>query len=233
MKLQKALIGGLNNRPVREWIIGDQYCLVNSTRWGLAANPQDRPLTKFEGHQKFESKELASLLLNEDTGKACLGMAAVNSDMKIDSRLFRQGNLVDLILSGSEAKTLAFIGHFHFLNDRKAIPEKTMVFELDPQPGDLPYDSLPKYLPRADVVAMTGMTIVNHTFSEVMKHIRKDAKVFMLGASAPLNPILFDFGIDAIGGIMVEDPEGAKALARGETGIRKAYGLKKVIMTKG
>ena len=87
MKLQKALIGGLNNRPVREWIIGDQYCLVNSTRWGLAANPQDRPLTKFEDHHKFESKELASLLLNEDTGKACLGMAAVNSDMKIDSRL--------------------------------------------------------------------------------------------------------------------------------------------------
>ena len=62
-------------------------------------------------------------------------------------------------------------------------------------------------LPQADVVALTGTSIMNHTFEGLMELIRRDAFVVALGPSTPLSPLLFDYGVDAISGTLVTNVE--------------------------
>lgn len=62
-------------------------------------------------------------------------------------------------------------------------------------------------LPRCDVVTIKGTTWVNHTFDKGMNLCKKDAFKLMLGASTPITPILFDYGIDVISGGKVSHPD--------------------------
>jgi uncharacterized protein (DUF4213/DUF364 family) len=62
-------------------------------------------------------------------------------------------------------------------------------------------------LPQADVVALTGTSLINHTFEDLMALCRPDAFVLLLGPSAPLAPELFGLGVNAISGTRVFDPE--------------------------
>ncbi len=55
------------------------------------------------------------------------------------------------------------------------------------------------------MVAITGMTLVNGTFEELARLCRKDAFVLLLGATTPLSPLLFDYGVDAISGTVIDD----------------------------
>jgi uncharacterized protein (DUF4213/DUF364 family) len=81
------------------------------------------------------------------------------------------------------------------------------VFEKRLQEGDLPEEVMKHLLPRCDVVAISGTTLINHTFEGVLKLCRKDAFKVMLGASTPLIPVLFDYGIDVLSGCRVIDPD--------------------------
>jgi len=81
------------------------------------------------------------------------------------------------------------------------------VLELRPRPGDLPADRAAELLPQADVVALTGTSLINHTFDDLVTLCRPDAFVLLLGPSAPLSPVLFEVGVDAVSGTLVTDPE--------------------------
>jgi uncharacterized protein (DUF4213/DUF364 family) len=92
------------------------------------------------------------------------------------------------------------------------------VFEKRLQEGDLPEEEMQQLLPRCDVMAISGTTLINHTFDKVMNLCKKDAFKLMLGASTPMTPILFDYGIDVISGCQVIRPEIAfKCISQGAT----------------
>lgn len=87
-----------------------------------------------------------------------------------------------------------------------ALAKELWVFELAPKDDkDLPPERMAEFLPRADAVAITALTLINGTFDGVLAHCRKDAFKILLGPSAPMSAALFDCGIDAVGGTMVED----------------------------
>jgi hypothetical protein len=48
------------------------------------------------------------------------------------------------------------------------------------------------------------MTLINHTIQDLLDLCKKDAFVMVLGPSAPLSPVLFDYGVDVISGSIVE-----------------------------
>lgn len=90
--------------------------------------------------------------------------------------------------------------------------------EQQPRPGDLSADRAAEVLPQADVVALTGTSLINHTFDDLMDLCRPDAFVLLLGPSAPLAPVLFDAGVSALSGTRVIDPEPVlRAVAEGAT----------------
>jgi uncharacterized protein (DUF4213/DUF364 family) len=73
-------------------------------------------------------------------------------------------------------------------------------------------------LPQADVVALTGTSLINHTFDDLIGLCRPDAFVIVLGGSTPLSPVLFDYGVDAIAGTRVVDVAAAsRTVAQGAT----------------
>jgi uncharacterized protein (DUF4213/DUF364 family) len=92
------------------------------------------------------------------------------------------------------------------------------VLELRPRPGDLPAERAAEVLPQADVIALTGTSLVNHTFDGLIGLCRPEALVVMLGASTPLTPVLFELGVDAVAGTLVVDiPAALRGVAQGAT----------------
>jgi uncharacterized protein (DUF4213/DUF364 family) len=55
-----------------------------------------------------------------------------------------------------------------------------------------------------DVVAITGMTLLNQTLEGLLKLCSPKAYVILLGPSTPLSPVLFNYGVDIISGSIVE-----------------------------
>ena len=84
-------------------------------------------------------------------------------------------------------------------------------------------------LPQADVVALTGTSLLNQTFDQLIGLCRPDAFRLLLGPSTPLSPVLFDAGIDALSGTWVDDPELVlRSVGQGATfrQIKRAGGLR-------
>ena len=115
-------------------------------------------------------------------------------------------------------RRVAVVGHFPFVERIRREAGECWVLELMPQPGDEPAERAKNLIPRADVVAMSGTTLINHTFENLIKLCRPDAFVLLVGASAPLTPLLFDCGVDAICGTRVVSVEDVvRAVSQGAT----------------
>ena len=79
------------------------------------------------------------------------------------------------------------------------------------------------------MVALTGTSLINHTFDALIGLCRPDAFVLLLGASAPLSPVLFKTAVDAVSGTLVTDPERVlRSVSQGATfrQIKRAGGLR-------
>ena len=119
---------------------------------------------------------------------------------------------------GGAGRRVAIVGHFPFVERVRQAAAECWVLELHPRPGDLPAGRAAEVLPQADVVALTGTSLINHTFDDLIGLCRPDAFVILLGGSAPLTPVLFDRGVDAVSGTRVVDvPAALQAVGQGAT----------------
>jgi uncharacterized protein (DUF4213/DUF364 family) len=57
--------------------------------------------------------------------------------------------------------------------------------------------------------------------------------VVMLGDTVPLSPVLFDYGVDALSGTRVVDPDLALRCVSQGANFRQIKGVKRLTMTKG
>ena len=176
--------------------------------------------------------ELAQLAYSDNLLAASVGIAAINSDVRRSDLSFRTGNARELVLKKGAGRTLGMIGHFPFIDRVRDNFKDTLVFELNPQPGDLSAVEIPERLAEADIVAVTATTLINHTFERVMAAVNPDAYVVMLGPSTPLNPVLFDFGIDALCGSLVTDRDRAFEMIRQAAPFRCLQGIAHVMLLK-
>jgi uncharacterized protein (DUF4213/DUF364 family) len=55
------------------------------------------------------------------------------------------------------------------------------------------------------VVAISGSTLLNRTFDELISLCPPGAYVLVLGGSTPLSPLFFEDGVDAVAGAYVVD----------------------------
>lgn len=151
----------------------------------------------------MRTRDLACLAAGSGP-ETSLGMAAINSSLPRTG--LEELNAAELIEEKGRNARVAVIGHFHFTERLRAAVKDLMVFELRPRDAlDLPAERMAELLPSADVVALTGLTLLNGTFLDVLSHCRPDAFKVLLGPSVPLSPVLFDYGIDAAGGVVVSD----------------------------
>jgi len=157
-------------------------------------------------------RELAGWLCSESALEASVGMAAFNALLALHPELVEgcdisEINAEDVILERGRGRKVAVVGHFPFVERVRQAADVCWVLELAPRPGDLPAERADELLPQADVVALTGTSLINHTFDDLIALCRPDAFVLLLGASAPLTPVLFEVGVSATSGTRVVDPQ--------------------------
>jgi len=176
---------------------------------GLAATlPRDAlkqtpPLVKTPGFLLDKTaRELTGMAFSESILEAAIGMAAINSLVDIDESKCSELNARDLIIEKGRGKNIAIIGHFPFIPKLRGIARELWVIENNPQPGDYHAESAGDLVPKADILAITGTSITNHSIGDLLKLKKNSAYTVVLGDSAILSPVLFDYGIDAIAGTM-------------------------------
>ena len=214
--------------PVRQVLVGAFWTAVvldtDPPHCGLAstlrpATHPGGPPVPHAGHLlKYTGRELAGWLRSSSTLEASIGMAAFNALLEIDETACTEVNAEDVILERGTGRRVAIVGHFPFVERVRQAAGECWVVELNPRPGDVPAEQAGEVLPRADVVALTGTSLINHTFDELIALCRSDAFVVLLGASAPLSPVLFDYHVDAVSGTRVVDvPVALQAVSQGAT----------------
>lgn len=114
-----------------------------------------------------------------------------------------------------------------FLKSLKQAGQQFTVLELDPatlKPNELQYfrpaDQAAEVLPSADVVLITGTTLLNDTLEHLLSLCRPTARVVLVGPTVGLLPDAFlRRGADVLGGIRVTAPDAfLDVLAEGGSG---------------
>ena len=86
----------------------------------------------------------------------------------------------------------------------------------------------------AEILFCTGTTLINNTLEDILnKFKRKVRKIIILGPSAGMLPdILFDYGIDIIGGMRIKNSDATLKVIQegGGTRLFKQYGEKYNLM---
>ena len=226
--------------PVRDVRVGPFWTVVWTERGaGLASTQRDAHTP--HGHSLIRwagdlvdhgAVELAGLLHSKSPMEAALGMATVNALLEVQEPSLTDRNASDEILERGKGKRVVIVGHFPFIPSVRQAVGRLDVLELDPGPNELPPKAAAEVIPEADVVAITGTSLVNKTFEKLFQYCRPDAYVLMLGPTSPLSPVLFDYGVDLIAGTRVVDPAAALAVAGQGAIFRQMRGVRLVTMGK-
>jgi uncharacterized protein (DUF4213/DUF364 family) len=243
-----ALLGSLRtDAPVRQVLVGAFWTAVVldtvPVRCGLASTLRGEtheagpPVADAGRLLEHSGRELAERLRSSSSLEASIGAAAFNALLEVDETACTEVNAEDVIVERGAGRRVAIVGHFPFVERVRQAAAECWVLELHPRPGDLSAERAAEVLPQADVVALTGTSLINHTFDALIALCRPDAGnqkayVILLGASAPLSPVLFEYGVDAVSGTRVVDvPAVLRAVSQGAT-FRQIPGKRLLTMMK-
>jgi uncharacterized protein (DUF4213/DUF364 family) len=240
MKILDDLTSTLNPEArVRDIRQGLFHTGVLTRECGLAATlprdalRQEQPSVKKPGLLLEESAlELARMVYSEGILEAAIGMATINSLLEIDEERCEDLNASDLIAEKGKNKRVAIVGHFPFISKLRGAVKELWVIERNPQEGDFTEAEAEALIPQADVVGITGTAFTNHTVEHLLELCNPKAYVVILGDTAPLSPVLFGYGIDAISGTKVIDPELALSCVSQGATYRQIRGIRQLTMTK-
>jgi uncharacterized protein (DUF4213/DUF364 family) len=215
MTLLNDLLNTLPDGEISEVIIGLHWTAVvtdiNEVRsCGLAttySEPHDHhKIPDVPDAGKLEagnSLVLAASAKSEFPIMRSVGIAAVNSLLVPDDQNLLEQNAEQAIVTHGEGKNVVLVGRFPFVSRLKKTIGNITILEMNPHSDEVPATAAQDVIPAADVVAITGMSLINRTFEGLLNLCSPDAFVIVLGPSAPLSPVLFDYGVDLICGSLV------------------------------
>jgi uncharacterized protein (DUF4213/DUF364 family) len=240
MKIIDDLLSTMNYESLlRDIRQGPFQTAVLTRNCGLASTPHDPG----PHHDRTPVKE-AGLLLEKDAVtlaymanspnlmESAIGMATINSLIEVDERCCKELNAGDLLVGKGKDKKVAIVGHFPFVPKLRKVAKELWVIEKNPQEGDLTEGEAENIIPQAQVVGITGTAFTNHTIEHLLGLCGPKAYVVILGGTAPLSPVLFDYGVSAVSGTLVIDTENVlRFVSQGAT-FRQILGVKLLTMTK-
>jgi uncharacterized protein (DUF4213/DUF364 family) len=240
MKILDDLISILDfNAPVKDIRQGVFHTGVLIRYCGLAATmprdalKQEGLLVKEPGFLLDKTpRDLVQMAYSESILEAAIGMAAINSLLEVDIDSCIELNAAELILQKGEGKKVAIVGHFPFLPRIREKAKALWVIEKNPRQGDFSEEEADRLIPQADVVAITGTSLTNHTLEHLLGLCNAESYIVMLGDTVPLCPVLFDYGVHALSGTRVIDADLALRCVSQGANFRQIKGTKRLTMTK-
>lgn len=225
MKLLNDIISSIQeDAPVRRVLVGAHWTVVCSRHCGMASTILgDKP----HAHEKvrevgqLENKnalELAEYAYSDIALEASIGVAAINSLLEIDDNKAVEVNAAEVLIEQGKGKNIALVGHFPFIPKLQEAAGHLWVIEQRPTENEYPAESAVDLIPNADVIALTGSALINHTLDGLLELCRDDALVMVLGPSTPLSPALFNHGATYISGTQVlNEMDVFRTVAQGAT----------------
>ncbi len=213
------------------------WTAVVSKHCGLAAtfheeHPYHQAVREVGKLTQKSALELAQYAKSDNVLEASIGMAAINSLIDIDEDRCVEENAFAVLARKGKDKNIAVTGHFPWIPELRKIAKKLWVIEQRPQEGELPAEAAGDILPQADVVGITGSSLINHTVEKLLE-LSKDHFIVMLGPTTPLSPVLFDYGVDVLAGVKVVEPEKTiRSISEGAI-FSQVEGIRLVTMVKG
>lgn len=238
MNIIDALIASLpDDAPVHAVLVGAHWTVVCSHHCGMAAtlmssHPHGHVQVRDVGrlHQK-SAHELAELARSDELMEASIGMAAINSLLDVDESTAREMNASEVLASRGRGKNVALVGHFPFIQQLRPVVGQLWVIEQQPMEDEYPLEAAADLIPQADIVAITGSALINHTLDALLSLCPPQAVVMLLGPSTPLSPVLFDHGATIISGTRVVDEAAVlRTVGQGAT-FRQVQGVKLLTFT--
>ena len=212
MKIIDTLLENLpKDVPVRSVLVGARWTVVCSLHCGMATtlmpnHPHGHAKVREVGHlHEKTARELAEYARSADLLEASIGVAAINSLLQVDESHAVEINASEVLVNRGRGKNVALIGHFPFIPELRESAGQLWVIEQNPTEDEYPAEAAADLLPQADVVAITGSTLINHTLDDLLSFCSSTTTVMVLGPSTPLSPILFDYGVNILSGTFVVD----------------------------
>jgi uncharacterized protein len=240
MQILDDLIGVLaDHEMVRDIRQGVFHTAVWSRHCGLAATlPRDAlrqspPMVQEPGFLLEKGcRELVRLARSDCILEAAIGMATINSLLDVDASECVELNAADLIMEKGVNKRIAIVGHFPFIPAIRKIAKTLWVVEKNPKPGDYTETDAEGVLPQADVVGITGTAFTNHTIEHLLNLCSAKTYVVVLGDTAPLSPVLFDYGVNAVSGTKVLEPDLVLRCVSQGANFRQIKGVSRLTMSR-
>jgi len=200
--------------PVREVRTCVHWTAVVSRHCGLASSihqeqyPHGHAAVRGVGTlHELTALELAEYARSEKLLEAGIGVAAINSLVDVDEERCVELNAEAWLAERGQGKRVAVVGSFPFVPRLREKVGQLWVLERHPAEGELLAEEASNVIPQADVVAISGTTLINHTLDDLLSLCRPDSSVMVLGPSTPLSPVFFDHGVDVVSGTRVVDTD--------------------------
>ncbi len=229
---------GISATPIKE--IPEAVCCPSSARsMPNAGHLTERPVLKYlnDATSKIPMKKSMGIAVLSALSSYCrkIGLTEdYNIKVGVDAL-----NCIDL-KNDTYPVLIGAIGPFlRVLKNRK---KPFSVVELDTRtlkPDELPFYVPPsktrEIVPKADVLVITGTTLINGTLEGILELARPDTKVVVVGPTASILPhAFFKRGVDILGGDIITHPHKMlDTLAEGGSGYHLyGHSAERVVVTK-
>jgi hypothetical protein len=188
------------------WIIAhcDRYALATFLR---RSNPLDPCCTSsYLGDQLGQPvTEIADRFADSDDAlRLGLIIACLNGSLPLCEDL-SEANAVDPFAEMIKHCRTCFIGHFPQAEIWRDQGHPVTIIELQPRNGDIHWNDSKPALRDAEIVFITGLTLLNNTFLEALDRTPRAKYRVLLGRTVPFCPLFFEYGIHLIGSTQISD----------------------------
>jgi uncharacterized protein len=200
-------------------VIGVNWTLVEGPHGcGLAMTPQRQSAAckAFAGTESLTGQplqKLAAMIHSWDPFNAAIGLAAINAHYNRFDLDGGAENGLDCLEKSLDPVTI--VGRFpsldqHF-NHYRVIERRG---EYDPENGEFPESAAAWLLPESEGVVITSSSLIDHSLPNLLSSCHQTAA--LVGPGTPLSSRLFDYGLNILSGLVIEDVDGvANAIAEG------------------
>ena len=169
----------------------------------------------------MEAEKAIEWAMDVNLAKAAVGIATINALTSQGLSGYVEKNAIDEI-DIRPGDVLGMVGYFlPVLQKRGPLASKAYVFDRYPSDNVLPDWAEEIYLPRCDVVIVTGTTLLNKTVDHVLSLCTKAREVVLMGPTTCLVPSVFKkYGVTLLAGSKVTNAKKAlQAVSEGGGGL--------------
>ena len=206
MKLLNEIIGSLETKLAEDIRVGLKYTGVEiDGKVGLAYTfPEYAKPPSNVGN--LIGKDVTKLVYSWNLTEASIGVAGINALVK--PKEYKEIEIFEHILKIAEKhESIGVVGYFKPLIEKLPKDKQIFVFEKKLYYGFLPDTAEEEIIPKCDLVIITGSTFVNKTIERLLE--LSNGYTMIIGPTAILSPVLFDYGADALAGVIVTKPQKA------------------------